>query len=99
MNIEQEYNKTVAQMGVAWERNEINAFLTVHQRLVQLFTIKLQEEINKKEGKTVSEINFNVDENIMKEIKTFNENVSKLHPMKEGIKDESIPRENKQNSQ
>ena len=86
MNFDQEFMKLVNEMGKNFRELKIQSFLQCHHRISQLFTTKIQAFIDGK-GNIKQEINFNMDAKTLKEIETFNANMSKLSEIKEDKSD------------
>jgi hypothetical protein len=89
MNFEKEFDKLYTLARRAFVQNKINEFLIYHQKMSQVFTLKVQNILDAKD-KPDKEININVSDEHFKEIKSFNENMIELRKMsKEADEDAS----------
>ena len=78
MSYEKDLANLFKNIKNAFDTAKIQDFLLAHQKLSQLYTKHIQEIIDEK-NKITQEINFNVDDETMEEIKTFNDNMVKFN--------------------
>ena len=96
MNYDKELNNLFQQLTNAFTDMRIDKFLSIHHKMSQLFTSKLQTYINGN-GKIIQEINFNIPPDILEKMDKISENYERILQLENDKKSETLSKETPEN--
>jgi len=80
-NFEKELDKIIEELRIYFDTNKINSFLLAHTKISQLFTTKLQHDLDNHVS-SKKEIKVDMNPDLLQQMKLFNENINKLNTLK-----------------